>query len=497
MSWDNEPPTNPPQSGEPTNPFAPPGAEQPVEAPPEVDASPTVEAASPFRPAPTTEVPPPPPPIPPPPATYAPAGPSVHEPPTPAPEPPAPAGEPSVPWGAPPGSAAAPVPPATVVPPGGVPPIAGSGWGGPPTPPPLPPVGTPEARRPNRALRAVAAVVVVAGLFGIGFGVRSVIDESGTSVVQGAAQVSIPTVTIDPGSEPVAAVAQMVSPSVVQIETSDGLGSGVVYDSSGLVMTNAHVVGSESTVTVRTADGNSVQGQVLGADTGTDIAVVRATGIDAPAVALATDTKPAVGQIAVAVGSPYGLDQTVTSGIVSSVNRPVPNEKGVVVNMIQTDASINPGNSGGALANREGQIVGINTAIFSQTGENTGIGFAIPIATAKKAADQLVNGQSVAKAALGLSCQSPCDAPGGDAGAYAETVTSGSPADQAGIRAGDLIIGVDGTTIRSFDELRGLISSHSPGETVSVTVVRNGERMNLEVTLGTLGGSDTGTTSGN
>ena len=188
-------------------------------------------------------------------------------------------------------------------------------------------------------------------------------------------------------------------------------------------------------------------------------------GLDVPAATLAPDS-PQVGQIAVAVGSPYGLDQTVTSGIVSAVNRPVDNDKGVVVNMVQTDASINPGNSGGALANREGQIIGINTAIFSQTGENTGIGFAIPITTAKKAADQLVNGESVEKAGLGLA--GPSETPNGDAGAYVECVVSGEAADQAGIRAGDLIVGVDGTAIRSFDELRGLISSHSPGDAVTI-----------------------------
>jgi S1-C subfamily serine protease len=327
---------------------------------------------------------------------------------------------------------------------------------------------------------------VVAGLFGIGFGVRSALDDNTTTVVQGASQVALPTVTIDPGSEPVAAVAQLVSPSVVQIETAEGLGSGVVYE-SGLIMTNAHVVGTETSVTVRTADGNALDGEVLGTDTGTDIAVVRVDGLETPAATLALDSKPAVGQIAVAVGSPYGLDQTVTSGIVSAVNRPVPNEKGVVVNMIQTDASINPGNSGGALANRDGRIIGINTAIFSETGENTGIGFAIPITTAKKAADQLVNGQSVAKAGLGLS--GPSTTPNGDAGAYVQSVTDGGAAAKAGIKDGDLIVAVDGTPIRGFDELRGLISSHSPGETVTVTVVRDGQRIDIDVTLGTLSSS--------
>jgi S1-C subfamily serine protease len=475
MSWDNEPPTNPPQSGEPTRPFAPPGAERPAEPTPADDVPPTVETPNPFQPAPTAEVPPPPPPIPPPPAAPVP-----------------PTSVPANPWGAP-------VPPTAPVASapagGGLPPTGGSGWGGPPTPPPLPPAGSPEQRRPNRALRIVAGVVVVAGLFGIGFGVRSLIDDNKTPVVQGASQVSIPTVTIDPGAEPVAAVAQMVSPSVVQIETNEGLGSGVYYDTSGLIMTNAHVVGTEKSVTVRTADGTAVQGQVLGADTGTDIAVVRATGLNVPAATLATASKPAVGQIAVAVGSPYGLDQTVTSGIVSAVNRPVDNDKGVVVNMIQTDASINPGNSGGALANRDGQIIGINTAIFSQTGENTGIGFAIPITTAKKAADQLVNGQSVAKAGLGLS--GPSSTPNGDAGAYVQSVTSGGAADRAGIKDGDLIVSVDGTPIRSFDELRGLISAHSPGETVTITLVRDGQRTDVQVTLGTLSNSSSTPTTVN
>jgi putative serine protease PepD len=466
MTWDPEPPTTPPQSGEPAAPFAPPGGPRPPE-PPDAEA-PTVETPSSFRPAPTAEVPPPPPPPPAP-------GPRPSVP--PAPQVPA---QPTAPYSL--GAAGS---PPSVPPPAGPPLGGGPPWGGAPTPPPLPASEPPRTR--GRFLRGLGLGVVVLGLLGIGFGVRSLVDDDdSTTVVQGASTVSsVPPVTIDPGSEPVAAVAQTVSPSVVQIETTDGLGSGVYYDATeGLVMTNAHVVGTATTVTVRDADGNATEGQVLGADTGTDIAVVKVEGgLDIPAATLASE-RPAVGQIAVAVGSPYGLDQTVTSGIVSSVNRPVDGEQGVVVNMIQTDASINPGNSGGALANREGQIIGINTAIFSQTGENTGIGFAIPIATAKKAADQLVAGQAVTKAGLGLS--GPSETPNGDAGAYVESVTPDGAADAAGIQNGDLIVSVDGTDIRSFDELRGLISSHSPGETVVVEVVRDGETVEIEVTLGTL-----------
>jgi len=441
MSWDREPPTSPPPPPRPERPFALPGAVVP-------GADPTTEAPSPFRPAATTEQPAPPPPPP-----RPPAGPDSRS---------EPHGIPSGPPPGPPGSAS-------------------PGWGGPPTaPPPLPAVDPPR-RPPRRALRAVLGVVVVLGLFGLGFGARSLADEESRTVVQGPSSISMPDVTIDPGSEPVAAVAATVSPSVVQIETDNGLGSGVVY-ATGLVMTNAHVVGSAGTVTVRNADGSAVEGEVVGADTGTDIAVVRADGLDAPVASLASGL-PSVGQIAVAVGSPFGLDQTVTSGIVSAVNRPVNgNDKGVTVNMIQTDASINPGNSGGALANRQGQIIGINTAIFSQTGDNAGIGFAIPVTTAKKAADTLASGRQVQKAVLGV--QGPGETPDGDAGAYVEVVAPESGAAKAGILEGDLIVRVDDVEIRSFSELAGLISSRSPGDVVTITVDRGGETQQVQVTLG-------------
>jgi S1-C subfamily serine protease len=424
MTWEHQPPSNPPNAGEP---------------------NPPVPSMPPAPPAPPT--------------TWTPA-------------------PPTAPLAAPPGGG---VPSG-----GGLPPSGPTDWGGAPTPPPERHMAHAATRRTHPMLRVLVALFIVAGLFGLGFGVRSLVKNEKTTIVASGvnqAGVSTTAVTIDPGSEPVAYVAAVVSPSVVQIETAEGLGSGVVYD-NGLIMTNAHVVGTSTTVTVRNASGSAYKGDVLGADTGTDIAVVRVDGLEAPAAKLSADT-PHVGQIAVAVGSPYGLSQTVTSGIVSAVNRPVDNDKGVVVNMIQTDASINPGNSGGALANRTGEIMGINTSIFSQTGENTGIGFAIPIATAKSAADKLVNGQSVARASLGIN--GPSTNPNGDAGAYVQSVTSGGAADKAGIKKGDTIVSVDGTPIRSFDELRGTISAYSPGQSVSIQVLRNGATVNVQVTLGTQG----------
>lgn len=370
------------------------------------------------------------------------------------------------------------------VPPAPLPPVADA-WSGAPTPPPNFGTATAGSGRSNSFLRGVVALFVVLGLFGLGFGLRSLVDENNTTVVRSSStngQVTTTAVTIDPGSEPIAYVAATVSPSVVQIETTDGVGSGVAYDTD-LFITNAHVVGDATTVTVRDSQGTAVTGQVLGADTGTDIAVVRAKGLSAPAAKLATG-KPNVGQIAVAVGSPYGLEQTVTSGIVSAVNRPVPNERSVVINMIQTDASINPGNSGGALANRNGEIMGINSSIYSETGENTGIGFAIPISTAKRVAEQLAAGKTVVRAGLGLS--GPSATPSGSAGAYVQSVTSGGAADNAGIKSGDLIVAIDGVLVRGFDELRGMTSGYSPGDNVVVQVNRDGQLLDVNVTLGTL-----------
>lgn len=399
------------------------------------------------------------------------------------PTPPTPAGtwEPPVPptWGS--GGPGVPAPPAPPVPPVATP----APWGGAPTPPPERGATPSRPRRSNSFLRVVVATVVVVGLFGLGFGIRSLVDGNTTTVIRssaGSGQVTTTAVTIDPGSEPIAYVAATVSPSVVQIETTNGVGSGVAYDTD-LFITNAHVVGTASTVTVRDSQGTAVKGQVLGADTGTDIAVIRASGLAAPAAKLAT-AKPIVGQIAVAVGSPYGLEQTVTSGIVSAVNRPLPNQRSFVINMIQTDAPINPGNSGGALANRNGEIMGINSSIYSETGENTGIGFAIPISTAKRVADQLVAGKTVARAGLGLT--GPSSTPSGSAGAYVQSVTGGGAADKAGIESGDLIVAIDGVPVRDFDELRGMASGYSPGDMVVVEVNRDGKILEVEVTLGTL-----------
>jgi putative serine protease PepD len=281
--------------------------------------------------------------------------------------------------------------------------------------------------------------------------------------------------------DPAAAVAQALGKAVVQIDTSSGVGSGVVYDESGLILTNAHVVGNARELDVYFQDGRTTPGQVLGSDREADVAVVKIDPAGTVAARLAED-KVVVGQMAIAIGSPYGLDQSVTAGIVSAVDRPVPGNNDITINMIQTDAPINPGNSGGALANRLGEVIGINTSIYSQSGENSGIGFAIPIQTAKTVADKIVRGEPLEHGWLGVSSSPTED---GSGGAQITDVTPDSPAEQAGLQPGDVITGVDDGIVRSPLDLSAQVVGHSPGDTVTLKIRRDGQDVELTATLGT------------
>ncbi len=285
----------------------------------------------------------------------------------------------------------------------------------------------------------------------------------------------------DAGEEPVAAVARALLPSVVQLETETGLGSGVIYDADGLILTAAHVVDGSNDVTVRLSDGRSLDGRVVGADANSDIAVVRVEEEGLPAAHLAIGVDLQVGQLAIAIGSPFGLDSTVTSGIISAIDRSVIRPDGTVANMIQTDASINPGNSGGALVDRQGRVVGINDAIRTQSGGNEGVGFAVPIDQASWVAEQLVAGNPVIPAFLGVS---GTDDTAGRAGALITSVEGGSAADDAGIEEGDLITLVDDSPIESMTDLAARIRATPPGTEVTITYERGGETKTVTATLG-------------
>lgn len=287
--------------------------------------------------------------------------------------------------------------------------------------------------------------------------------------------------------EPVAAVAEVLSPAAVQLQGEQDLGSGFIYDSSGLILTAAHVVSGNDTMTVRLHDGTQVEGTIVGADDATDVAVVRIdVSRDLPVAQLAVGAKVEVGQLAIAVGSPYGLTQSVTSGIVSAVNRTVPTTNNHTVAMIQTDAPINPGNSGGMLANRHGQVIGVNDSIITggQSGSeagNVGVGFAIPIDLAKSVADQLVAGEPIEFGFLGVTTQT---ADGSRVGGLVTQVEPGSPADEAGLATGDVVVRVDDSPVASGVDLAAAIKARKPGDTVELTLVRDGEEERVTVTLG-------------
>jgi len=310
-----------------------------------------------------------------------------------------------------------------------------------------------------------------------------------------------------PADEPVAKVASVLSPSVVQINVSgvqqtpygaqkeEGIGSGVIYRSDGYIITNNHVVEGSRNVEVAFADGSTEQGQVVGTDPTTDIAVVKVDRNDLPAASFASGD-PIVGQAAVAVGSPSGFESTVTSGIVSGTGREVPaqitggQQESSLVDLIQTDAAISPGNSGGALANRDGQVIGINVAYLppSETGAEN-IGFAIPSGAATSVADQIIDNGKAVHPYLGVYLSDLTQetakrfGSSADMGALIEKVEPGGPADQAGIRRGDIVIAAGNDEVQSSGDLISALRDYQPGDTVELTVLRNGQKEGLQVNL--------------
>jgi serine protease Do len=273
-----------------------------------------------------------------------------------------------------------------------------------------------------------------------------------------------------------------------------GLGSGVIVSPDGYILTNNHVVDGATDIRVTTSDKHEYQARVVGTDAKTDLALLKVDATNLPAITIADSSKVQVGDSALAIGDPFGVGETVTSGIVSATGRA---NLGIedYEDFIQTDAAINPGNSGGALVNDRGELIGINTAILSHgSGGNEGIGFAIPSNLARKVMDELVKNGKVTRAYLGVYIQpmSPelAKAFGQSApqGALVGDVTSGSPAAKAGLRNGDIIVGLDGKPITDSNQLRMSISMMEPGDTAHLKVWRNGSQHDATVKLETLPG---------
>ena len=276
----------------------------------------------------------------------------------------------------------------------------------------------------------------------------------------------------------------------VQERPFRGLGSGVIIDAKkGYVVTNNHVVDNADEITVKLTDGRELKAKKLGADEQSDIALLKIEPENLVAVPLANSDKLRVGDFVVAIGNPFGLSQTVTSGIVSALGRSGLNIGGYE-DFIQTDAAINRGNSGGALVNLKGELVGINTAIFGPNGGNVGIGFAIPSNMMKSLVDQIIEYGEVRRGLLGILGQD-VDAGLSEAmnlevnkGAFVSEVSPESAAEKGGIEAGDIIIAINGNDIHSFQELRAKIGSMGAGAKVELTLLRKGKRLDVDVVLG-------------
>ena len=273
--------------------------------------------------------------------------------------------------------------------------------------------------------------------------------------------------------------------------TKQSLGSGVIFDAKqGLVLTNNHVIHRADEITVSLTDGRSFQAELIGSDPATDVALIKIPAEQLTALPLADSDKLRGGDFVVAIGNPFGLGQTVTSGIVSALGRSGLGIEGYE-NFIQTDASINPGNSGGALVNLRGELVGINTAIFSpgQRGGNIGIGFAIPSNMVKQIIDQLIEHGEVRRAHLGVQMQditaelaNAFDIKSGQ-GAVVTRVMQGSAADEAGLQVGDVITAIDGNKLRNADSLRNTIGLLLVGKTITLDILREGQAKTLEATV--------------
>ena len=354
----------------------------------------------------------------------------------------------------------------------------------------------PRRRRTGLAAAVVATSLLVGG--GAGLGGAAVWDATHDEPVSSARADAPTTSTVadqtqtPPADGSVESVAQKVLPSVVKIDVSgnggSGSGSGIILTADGTILTNNHVVelaGEGGTLKVSFSDGTSADAEILGTDPLTDTAVIKAQGVSGltPAT-IGKSANLGVGEGVVAIGSPFGLDSTVTSGIVSALDRPVnvgSDDQGnsTTYPAIQTDAAINPGNSGGPLTDMTGAVVGINSSIrtaSSQTSEQSGsigLGFAIPIDEVMPIVDQMAKGETPTHARLGLQVGDPQT--GEDAGAVVKEVTAGSTASEGGLAAGDVITKVDDQRITDADSLVATIRSYRPGDNVTVTWTSGGQ----------------------
>ncbi len=344
----------------------------------------------------------------------------------------------------------------------------------------------------------LAAAIAVAALAGGGAGAGAVALTHGSSHSTPAAVASAGVSNVASASLTVGQIAKAAIPSVVEVDASEtatqspfpgggqgsgtAQGTGFVYDGKGDIVTNDHVISGSSSVSVKLSDGSSYKAAVVGSDPSTDLAVLH---IDAPSsklvpLGLADSSKVAIGDGVVAIGNPFGLDGSVTSGIVSALNREiVAPDNTPIEGAIQTDAAINHGNSGGPLFDLQGKVIGITSQIQSDSGGNDGVGFAVPSNTVTSIVTQLIATGKAQHALLGVSVKTAASG-----GVTVSQVSSGSAADSAGVKAGDVITAVDGTSVPTAEKLRAIIAGDKPGDKITLTIQRGGASKTLTATLG-------------
>ena len=342
-----------------------------------------------------------------------------------------------------------------------------------------------DAVRPLRTPTVTLAAALAAGaLIGAGGGVATyaALSSGNGSTVVRQVTVSDAQTASSNGNLSVQSIYRLASKGVVEITAGQGQGSGFVYDADGHIITNEHVVDGTSSVSVRFWNGRTFTASVVGTDASTDLAVLK---IDAPVsqlfpLSLGDSSTLVVGDQVVAIGSPFGLEGTVTSGIVSALHREMTSPNHFAIdNSIQTDAAINHGNSGGPLLDAHGKVVGVNAQIESNSGGNEGVGFAIPSNTVRSIASQLISSGKAEHAFLGVVLRDSSS----QTGAAINQVRAGTPAARAALRAGDVVTSAAGTKINSASELRAVINAHRPGDTISVTYTRGGQSHTVKVKL--------------
>ena len=349
----------------------------------------------------------------------------------------------------------------------------------------------------NSASKFVAVALVAGLLGGFGGAQLSQRESSGSQSVQFVSSTS----TVERAPTSIAGIAARVLPSVVSISTESfsgsGTGSGFVIRSDGYILTNNHVindvVNGQGKLTVTLNNGKKLSGTVLGADAAYDLAVVKINATGLPALQFGNSDAIQVGDQVIAIGSPLGLTGTVTSGIISAKNRAVTSSGGTgessFINALQTDAAINPGNSGGPLVDATGAVIGVNSAIASlgssfggQSG-SIGLGFAIPINQAKRTAEQLIKDGKATYPVMGIRLDTSFTGVGAQIANQSQGVVANSPAAKAGLQPGDIITALNGSPISSSDELIVAIRARNVGDTVTLTIDRNGKILKTKVTL--------------